>query len=284
MGRIWFFIGIDSEMCNAWNHSPSCTCGWGGEGTLSGGRGFSEHGNWLTKYSDLVRIRYRQEARAFVNPNAKCPICKTGVYFYQSPEGGRVFFDQLGKPWPKHPCTLNVAKAVEKVEPISGGRNELKPSEWLPFICTAIHPAPLVGVGVFVLEGLYDHGELKLFCRENGLSVRAPYLIKKSDESGKNFLVTTVQFSGDDALPLEFQATSSAIKFIPEQFRKSLPPDKEAKIKKSKKFVIDAKRLKVNVVKPKKPQSGTQPFAVGKERKIPTAMELAFEKAEQIKN
>ncbi|WP_353237606.1 hypothetical protein [Limnohabitans sp.] len=148
------------------------------------------------------------------------------------------FFDHLGKPWPKHPCTLNAAKAVEKVEPFSVGRNELKPSEWLPFICTAIHPAPLVGVGVFVLEGLYDHAELKLFCRENGLNVRAPYLIKKNDESGKNFLVTTVQFSGDDALPVEFQATSSAIKFIPEQFRKSAPPDAEEKTKNQKNLLL----------------------------------------------
>jgi hypothetical protein len=29
------------------------------------------------------------------------------VFFYQSPYGGRVFFDELGPPWPKHPCTDN---------------------------------------------------------------------------------------------------------------------------------------------------------------------------------
>jgi hypothetical protein len=29
------------------------------------------------------------------------------VFFYQSPTGGRVFFDELGPPWPKHPCTDN---------------------------------------------------------------------------------------------------------------------------------------------------------------------------------
>jgi hypothetical protein len=27
------------------------------------------------------------------------------VYYYESPYGGRVFFDSLGPPWPKHPCT-----------------------------------------------------------------------------------------------------------------------------------------------------------------------------------
>jgi hypothetical protein len=43
--------------------------------------------------------------RSFVNPNARCPECKSPVFYYQSENGGRVFFDQLGWPWPKHPCT-----------------------------------------------------------------------------------------------------------------------------------------------------------------------------------
>lgn len=44
---------------------------------------------------------------SYVNPNARCPVCGSSVYFYQSPYGGRVFFDELGPPWPKHPCTDN---------------------------------------------------------------------------------------------------------------------------------------------------------------------------------
>src|SRR5688572_18159931 len=40
---------------------------------------------------------------SFVNPNARCPVCDAPVFFYQSPYGGRVFFDELGPPWPKHP-------------------------------------------------------------------------------------------------------------------------------------------------------------------------------------
>lgn len=46
---------------------------------------------------------------SYVNPNARCPVCGASVYFYQSPYGGRVFFDELGPPWPKHPCTDNPA-------------------------------------------------------------------------------------------------------------------------------------------------------------------------------
>jgi hypothetical protein len=44
---------------------------------------------------------------SYINPNARCPVCGCAVYFYQSPYGGRVFFDELGPPWPKHPCTDN---------------------------------------------------------------------------------------------------------------------------------------------------------------------------------
>lgn len=27
------------------------------------------------------------------------------MFFYSSPNGGRVYFDEMGPPWPKHPCT-----------------------------------------------------------------------------------------------------------------------------------------------------------------------------------
>ena len=38
-------------------------------------------------------------------PNARCPECGALVFFYQNSAGSRVFFDDLGPPWPKHPCT-----------------------------------------------------------------------------------------------------------------------------------------------------------------------------------
>lgn len=44
---------------------------------------------------------------SYVNPNAKCPVCGETVFYYQSSHGGRVFFDALGWPWPKHACTDN---------------------------------------------------------------------------------------------------------------------------------------------------------------------------------
>lgn len=44
---------------------------------------------------------------SYAAPNAHCPVCGEPVFFYESPFGGRVFFDELGPPWLKHPCTEN---------------------------------------------------------------------------------------------------------------------------------------------------------------------------------
>ncbi len=33
-----------------------------------------------------------------------CPVCGARVYFVRPAHGGMVWFDELGWPWPKHPC------------------------------------------------------------------------------------------------------------------------------------------------------------------------------------
>jgi hypothetical protein len=45
--------------------------------------------------------------RALIAPNARCPVCGAVTYFYANEYGSRVYFDSLGPPWPKHPCTDN---------------------------------------------------------------------------------------------------------------------------------------------------------------------------------
>lgn len=43
----------------------------------------------------------------WAKPNAVCPVCGAFVYFYANEHGSRVYFDEIGPPWPKHPCTDN---------------------------------------------------------------------------------------------------------------------------------------------------------------------------------
>ncbi len=49
----------------------------------------------------------RSRSARFVSSNATCPVCGAHVWYYQNEYGSRVFFDDIGWPWPKHPCTDN---------------------------------------------------------------------------------------------------------------------------------------------------------------------------------
>jgi hypothetical protein len=68
-----------------------------------GGHGSSAAGSFRT-------------VESYINPNAYCPVCGQHVFFYQSPYGGRVFFDDVGWPWPKHPCTDNRSSQAGPVQ------------------------------------------------------------------------------------------------------------------------------------------------------------------------
>jgi hypothetical protein len=88
-----------------YNHYPWCTCGWCTGGGGGGGKFQSS-----TVESARERLRHHGVTgftSCFVNPNARCPICGQAVYFYANSYGSRVYFDELGPPWPKHGCTDN---------------------------------------------------------------------------------------------------------------------------------------------------------------------------------
>jgi hypothetical protein len=67
------------------------------------GEGPSSADYWRGRL-DSLRARSSSTAR-FLSPNATCPVCGVDVYFYQNEHGSRVYFDEVGPPWPKHPCT-----------------------------------------------------------------------------------------------------------------------------------------------------------------------------------
>ncbi|USD66857.1 hypothetical protein [Vibrio sp. SCSIO 43136] len=78
---------------------------------------------------------------SYVNPSAYCPVCGASVFFYQSPYGGRVFFDSLGKPWEKHPCTDNrnlPVKTISQTEPSGTRIGKFKSGEYNPFVVASI--------------------------------------------------------------------------------------------------------------------------------------------------
>jgi len=91
-----------------YNHYPWCLCGWchsqgrNGYSSEQIERGFDR---WSAQRFLKGEGVTRSFTACFVQPNASCPVCGERVFFYANKSGGRVFFDELGWPWPKHPCT-----------------------------------------------------------------------------------------------------------------------------------------------------------------------------------
>lgn len=115
--------------CNGHGHSPNCDCGWGGV----------NHNPWQPN----IRPDWSSKDSHTI-PNARCPQCRNQVFFYRSPEGGTVFFDSLGPPWPKHPCTdktLNV-KLPNKPEIKQKSTRKKKLKRWWPYPCGKVESLP----------------------------------------------------------------------------------------------------------------------------------------------
>jgi hypothetical protein len=145
---------------------------------------------------------YRYES--FVNPHATCPVCGAEVFYYEAPNGGRVYFDALGPPWPKHPCTDNSGSAATGLGTspaggVPGGNAPIVPNRpsggglplrnypwkrqgWAPLLATQVEP---IHNGYFLeIRGLLDRQETTLFVRhKQGIEKRSPMLLRRTKDS-----------------------------------------------------------------------------------------------------
>lgn len=168
-------------MCNAWNHSSDCRCGWGGIGHLGQG------GNFNNDRLIVVRLKtYDELLIGVTHPNAHCPVCGTEVFFYESPDGGRVFFDELGPPWPKHPCTSNDQRmlVVRRIEIGLNGPILVRPHPfrdgWTPFLCEGVESIAS-DITIQKLTGLLAGDRKTFFVRDGRLSEGAPFFLKQEN-------------------------------------------------------------------------------------------------------
>ena len=134
----------------------------------------------------------RGTVESYVNPNAHCPVCGATVYFYRSPYNGRVFFDDLGWPWPKHRCTDNfceprraprdsVSQDVSRPEPA------WRLEGWHPLVSSKVH----AGGGRTLVIGDFHDEFLEVYIPENeSVDPGSPVLVREQAEKPDLFEIT----------------------------------------------------------------------------------------------
>ena len=100
-------------MCNAAGHPRGCTCGWG-HGTTAVPRGRGS-GEGPPDHGDPTNC---------VKPSS-CPECSADVFFVRH-NGGCAWFDDLGPPWPLHPCFAQRERRSARVVPLISFRDYLQ--------------------------------------------------------------------------------------------------------------------------------------------------------------
>lgn len=105
------------------------------------------------------------------------------MFFYQSPSGGRVFFDELGPPWPKHGCTDNASPVTPR---LGGARVETwSASGWRP-------------VSVKDVEWAEDAAIVRATLHSAGASEEIAFTASIADTEGLGALAS-VRWVGGDA-------------------------------------------------------------------------------------
>lgn len=187
-------------MCNAWNHAPGCKCGWGGEGHLG-------RPSYPPPQARSLAPAYRTLS-SYTNPNALCPVCHEPVFFYQSPDGGRVFFDELGPPWPKHPCTdhsgvrssANQSFSIQAQGPKASARGQTwSANEWKPFIYDDLYPSP-PPYPCWVMRGQWGDRRVTLYVQIGRIERGA--LIQARNVKVGEYELSVLTVSSDSAEPV----------------------------------------------------------------------------------
>lgn len=135
-------------------------------------RGDSNYPIYQSAYAQSLKL---SDIQSFTIPNAICPRCGASVFFYRSPHGGAVFFDEIGPPWPKHPCTISESHSntLQRTSAASHNSNTYNRYSWQK---EGWHPAFKSDIskhspGILLLKGKTNSSSFAYFFRPSNSSL-----------------------------------------------------------------------------------------------------------------
>lgn len=208
--------------CNGNNHGPDCNCGWGGVFYPA-----------IDRLFEQALVHWSQK-ESYTVPNARCPVCKASVFFYAASNGGRVFFDELGPPWPKHPCTDRSGGAGLRTPPRPIGNRPSVPIKkgWWHIDVTDItcHPTD-TNVTVMTVGDPSDPKYLYCWDPDALLRVPGPRLLTNRDSkegpTQRQYTVSALVETGGQVVNRDFAAFGEIEQL--RVFRKAVKQKKQQK-------------------------------------------------------
>lgn len=135
------------------NHPPYCTCQ------------FCQPPNRAKESHVTADLFSEDRTRHSYTVPMVCSACGNAVFHYQSKHGGSAIFDELGPPWPKHPCS-DGAKAVRLTASVATDQSlptriySWQKAGWLPFTDLKVES---VGSNHIQLRGTHNSQLLTLY-------------------------------------------------------------------------------------------------------------------------
>jgi len=246
---------------------------------LSGGCYESSASTRVAKPKRSASSSYTYDS--FVNPHATCPVCGQEVFYYQSANGSRVFFDALGPPWPKHPCTDNPSVASRVVIKRGKESPERKVNKnvyawqsvgWEPIYVLEVKEAH--NNNFISIHGIFKGNNITVYVRNDGkFPKQSPMHLREKDS--KSYELSTISGHNPTKENLERRFIAYLSLQLAYLHSKSQKKSKKSGVlnklsikHSSKKQNMNKKKFqKLNVDKPKSM------------KKKKTAMEIAFDNA-----
>lgn len=172
--------------CNGHGHPPDCDCGWGGVFYDSNGINYS--------------LQHWQRPDSHTHPNARCQHCGQQVFFYRSLNGGSVFFEELGSPWPKHDC-IGI-RSQQRFDAQSKPREGSKRRQW-PFLWKEKWPLP-ENEGTLLIDT--QNRPLFVKARFSSIPLCTPIWLSKHPNGTDRYSISLPQYKSGKFIESRFNA------------------------------------------------------------------------------
>jgi len=238
-----------------YNHYYWCNCGWCVKDR--GYRYISEE-----KISNSISILQIETYESFTVPNVKCKCCGDEIFFYQSPFGGKVFFNELGHPWEKHCCEPKCCgkeiasipyERLDKYRIINSRKEPIwKQEGWIPAIYIK-HESYDISIVKITLKAMDNYQEYSFL-----ISSKSFFLLKNREGLIVNFKsidtnIFEISFYYYDRKIIIKGSSSSNVEFLSTNKQKNIVKKKKYKTNSNKKnqkqqSVLKEKKDKSNLI------------------------------------